>query len=45
MSIDSLLLPFQRFGIHLGLERINNLLTKLENPCQNIPIIHVGGSN
>ena len=45
MSIDSLLLLFQRFVIHLGLERINNLLTKLENPCQNIPIIHVGGSN
>ncbi len=45
MSIDSFLLPFQRFGVHLGLERINALLTKLQNPHQDIPIIHVGGSN
>ncbi|BDA39687.1 folylpolyglutamate synthase [cyanobacterium endosymbiont of Braarudosphaera bigelowii] len=45
MSIDSLLLPFQRFGVHLGLERINTLLTKLANPHHDVPIIHVGGSN
>jgi dihydrofolate synthase/folylpolyglutamate synthase len=45
MSIDSLLQPFQRFGVHLGLERIYNLLDKLGNPHTSIPIIHVAGSN
>jgi dihydrofolate synthase/folylpolyglutamate synthase len=45
MSIDSLLQPFHRFGVHLGLERIYNLLDKLGNPHTSIPIIHVAGSN
>ncbi|MEA5511657.1 folylpolyglutamate synthase/dihydrofolate synthase family protein [Crocosphaera sp. UHCC 0190] len=45
MSIDLLLKPFQNFGIHLGLERIQTLLADLGNPHQSIPIIHVGGTN
>ncbi len=45
MSIDSLLQSFQRFGVHLGLERISTLLGQLDNPHQSIPIIHVGGTN
>ncbi len=45
MSISSILQSFQRFGVHLGLVRINNLLGQLDNPHQKIPIIHVGGTN
>ncbi|MGK7880230.1 MAG: folylpolyglutamate synthase/dihydrofolate synthase family protein [Crocosphaera sp.] len=45
MSITSLLQSFQRFGVHLGLDRIKFLLAQLDNPQQNIPMIHVGGTN
>ncbi|MGD2181378.1 bifunctional folylpolyglutamate synthase/dihydrofolate synthase [Lusitaniella coriacea] len=44
-SINSLLQPFKRFGVHLGLERIHQLLAKLDNPHQQFPIIHVAGTN
>lgn len=44
-QIESLLEPFQRFGVHLGLERIKKLLANLGNPDRQIPIIHVGGTN
>jgi dihydrofolate synthase/folylpolyglutamate synthase len=43
--IDILLQPYQRFGVHLGLERIKRLLTDLGQPQQQIPIIHVAGTN
>jgi dihydrofolate synthase/folylpolyglutamate synthase len=45
VDIDSLLQPFQRFGVHLGLERIEQLLANLGNPQQRVPIIHVAGTN
>ncbi|HAC63265.1 MAG TPA: bifunctional folylpolyglutamate synthase/dihydrofolate synthase [Cyanothece sp. UBA12306] len=45
MSINSLLQPFERFGINLGLQRIKSLLQDLDNPHHQIPIIHVGGTN
>lgn len=45
MTIDSLLQPFQRFGVHLGLERIDRLLNNLGNPHHRVPIVHVGGTN
>ncbi|NET88871.1 MAG: bifunctional folylpolyglutamate synthase/dihydrofolate synthase [Kamptonema sp. SIO1D9] len=45
MTIDSLLQPFQRFGVHLGLARIEQLLADLGNPHQQVPIIHVAGTN
>ncbi|WP_009543790.1 bifunctional folylpolyglutamate synthase/dihydrofolate synthase [Crocosphaera subtropica] len=45
MSISSILQSFQRFGVHLGLERSKTLLNQLNNPHQHIPIIHVGGTN
>ncbi|MBC7880490.1 MAG: bifunctional folylpolyglutamate synthase/dihydrofolate synthase [Anaerolineae bacterium] len=35
----------QRFGVHLGLERIQALLTELGNPEQSFPVIHVAGTN
>ncbi len=45
MDIDSLLKPFQRFGVHLGLERIQKLLADLDNPHHSVPVIHVAGTN
>ncbi|AFZ20388.1 bifunctional folylpolyglutamate synthase/dihydrofolate synthase [Allocoleopsis franciscana] len=45
MDIDSLLNPLQRFGVHLGLERIQRLLADLGNPHQRVPILHVTGTN
>lgn len=45
MNIDSILKPFQRFGVHLGLERIEKLLASLGNPHEQVPIIHVAGTN
>ena len=44
-KISSLLQPFQRFGVNLGLERINKLLRDLGNPQDKVPIIHVAGTN
>ena len=43
--IDNLLKPFGRFGVHLGLERIERLLAKLGNPHERVPVIHVAGTN
>ncbi len=45
MNIDSLLQPFQRFGVHLGLDRIIKLLANLGNPHHQVPVIHVAGTN
>lgn len=44
-DIDVLLKPFQHFGVHLGLERIEKLLADLGNPHHLVPIIHVAGTN
>ncbi|MEH2359336.1 bifunctional folylpolyglutamate synthase/dihydrofolate synthase [Nostoc sp.] len=45
MNIDSVIQPLQRFGVHLGLDRIINLLANLGNPHHQVPIIHVAGTN
>ena len=45
MNIDSLLRPFQYFGVNLGLSRIVNLLATLGNPQNQVSIIHVAGTN
>jgi dihydrofolate synthase / folylpolyglutamate synthase len=45
VDIDSILKPFQRFGVHLGLERIQQLLANLGNPHHRVPVIHVAGTN
>lgn len=45
MDIDSLINPFQRFGINLGLARIFRLLANLGNPHEQVPTIHVAGTN
>ena len=43
--IDSLLQPFARFGVNLGLERIAKLLENLDNPQHEVSIVHVAGTN
>ncbi|MEG4517029.1 MULTISPECIES: folylpolyglutamate synthase/dihydrofolate synthase family protein [unclassified Microcoleus] len=45
MNAESLLQSYQHFGVHLGLERIKQLLEKLDNPHQKVPIIHIAGTN
>ncbi|MEH1918053.1 bifunctional folylpolyglutamate synthase/dihydrofolate synthase [Nostoc sp.] len=45
MDIDSVIQPLQRFGVHLGLDRIVNLLANLGNPHHQVLVIHVAGTN
>jgi len=45
VEIDAILNPFQRFGVHLGLERIQKLLADMGNPHHSVPVIHVAGTN
>ena len=45
MNANSILKSYQHFGVHLGLERIHQLLDKLDNPHKQVPIIHVAGTN
>jgi dihydrofolate synthase/folylpolyglutamate synthase len=44
-SIEEYLASFDKFGIHLGLERIQQLLETLGSPHQQVPVIHVAGTN
>jgi dihydrofolate synthase / folylpolyglutamate synthase len=44
-TADKFLDRFGKFGIHLGLERIQQLLADLGNPHTRVPIIHVAGTN
>ncbi|MGD1941721.1 MAG: bifunctional folylpolyglutamate synthase/dihydrofolate synthase [Leptolyngbyaceae cyanobacterium] len=44
-AITQRLAVYGRFGVHLGLERIQRLLTALEHPEQQVPIVHVAGTN
>jgi len=39
------LYSFEKYGIKLGLERINYISKELGNPHKNYKIIHVGGTN
>lgn len=41
----SLINRYERFGIHLGLERIQHLLDRIGQPHLQVPIIHVAGTN
>ncbi|MFQ3618883.1 MAG: Mur ligase family protein, partial [Cyanobacteriota bacterium] len=43
--VDALLNRFTHFGVELGLERIVRLLAALGNPHQQVPVLHVAGSN
>ncbi|MEM9003797.1 MAG: folylpolyglutamate synthase/dihydrofolate synthase family protein [Cyanobacteria bacterium P01_F01_bin.86] len=44
-AINNRLGKYARFGVHLGLERIQKLLKALGNPQNEVPIIHVAGTN
>ena len=44
-QISERLDKYGRFGVHLGLERIQHLLAALGDPQQQVPIIHVAGTN
>ena len=44
-EIHQRLAKYGRFGVHLGLERIQRLLTALGNPQRQVPVIHVAGTN
>ncbi len=43
--ITALLSPFQRFGVRLDLERVEQLLAQCGNPHHQVPIVHVAGTN
>ena len=45
MNANSILKSYQHFGVHLGLERIHQILEKLDNPHKQVPMIHVAGTN
>jgi dihydrofolate synthase/folylpolyglutamate synthase len=45
LDIDTTLQQFARFGVRLGLESIQELLVALGNPQEQVPIVHVAGSN
>ncbi|MBD2100146.1 folylpolyglutamate synthase/dihydrofolate synthase family protein [Leptolyngbya sp. FACHB-261] len=44
-SAAQILSQYERFGVHLGLERIQALLARLGNPQQRVPVLHVAGTN
>ncbi|MFK8183312.1 MAG: folylpolyglutamate synthase/dihydrofolate synthase family protein [Phormidesmis sp.] len=44
-AVEKDLQTFARFGVDLGLERIEALLASMGNPHHNVPIIHVAGTN
>jgi dihydrofolate synthase / folylpolyglutamate synthase len=45
VDLDTILTPWQRAGMSLGLERIQALMTILGNPQDEISVVHVAGSN
>jgi len=45
LAIDAILQSFSHFGVRLGLDSIQQLLKNLGNPHEQVPIIHVTGSN
>ncbi|MEL7225429.1 MAG: bifunctional folylpolyglutamate synthase/dihydrofolate synthase, partial [Cyanobacteria bacterium J06576_12] len=44
-TVETRLANYARFGVDLGLERIQAVLTNLGNPHHQVPIIHVAGTN
>jgi dihydrofolate synthase / folylpolyglutamate synthase len=44
-SIEAQLHAYAHFGVRLGLESIQQLLAKLGDPHEQVPVIHVAGSN
>ena len=44
-QVEAQLQSYARFGVDLGLDRIEHLLQSLGNPHRQVPIIHVAGTN
>jgi dihydrofolate synthase / folylpolyglutamate synthase len=44
-QVEATLQSYARFGVDLGLDRIENLLAALDNPHHHFPIVHVAGTN
>lgn len=44
-GVEARLEAYARFGVDLGLERIEKLLAAMGNPHHQVPIIHVAGTN
>ncbi|MEN8444733.1 MAG: hypothetical protein ABG776_06955, partial [Cyanobacteria bacterium J06555_13] len=44
-TVEAQLQTYARFGVDLGLDRINAVLHNLGAPQQQVPIIHVAGTN
>ncbi|MEL7493874.1 MAG: bifunctional folylpolyglutamate synthase/dihydrofolate synthase, partial [Cyanobacteria bacterium J06554_11] len=44
-AVESCLKRYARFGVDLGLDRIQAVLTALGNPHHRVPIVHVAGTN
>ncbi len=45
VNIETFLQRFEHFGVNLGLGRIEQILERLGNPQNSVPIIHVAGTN
>ncbi len=45
VDLDTILTPWQRAGMSLGLDRIRALMNILGNPQDRISVVHVAGSN
>jgi dihydrofolate synthase/folylpolyglutamate synthase len=45
VNVETLLQPFERFGVHLSLDRIRTLLHRLGDPQRRVPTLHVAGTN
>jgi dihydrofolate synthase / folylpolyglutamate synthase len=45
LAITQLLQHYEKFGVNLGLDRIQDLLTRLGHPEWQFPVIHVAGTN
>ena len=45
VAVEALLQTYARFGVDLGLARIEKLLADLDHPHHQVPIVHVAGTN
>ena len=44
-SVPEFLLSSQRFGIQLGLQRMESLMRRLGNPQADLSCVHIAGTN
>ena len=44
-NFESIFPKYERDNINLGLSRLKKVLEELNNPCKNIPAIHIVGTN